>query len=408
MFKHFQYGIAVLLLVVLSQSCSREAKKENQVAARFYAVEETWGEKPNFQADLSKRKVFPFSVVPGGTITKEEVKAKVACDATVREHYKGIDFDKLKPYRLTRPAMGYVSYRIGNKIYWTAQRLYLKAGEVLLSDGVSIIRGRCGNRVSLVAMDPVLHKAEPSEAVMDLPSWDAPVFQAMVREANSLDGGLPFGLSAQLPPTFVALQRDLPSSYFPVAPPAGLTGPGSIGGGLPTGIVSGNPSETIVLTNQPPIIYVGGTPTNPNYPISIPTIMPIEIAYNFPPSVFYSGQPIGTGSPTLFVEVPFTPSLQFPPQRPPNFPVDPNQPPIVLPPTNVVVEQPIVIPPGVGTPPTKPPDLIPPTEPISLIPPETVTPPVEPVPEPGTLVLVSAAAALIYLYRRAAAAKAGS
>ena len=403
MFKQFQYVLLVLLSLVLSSSCSRETKTENQVAARFYAVEA----EPNYQADLSKRQVFPFSVVPGGTITKEEVKAKVAADPTVREHYKGIDFDKLKPFRLTRPAMGYVSYRIGNKIFWTSQRLYLKPGEILLSDGISMLRGRCGNRVSLIPMGPV-RKGEPSQAVLDLPSWDSPVFQAMVREANSLDGGLPFSLPGDMPQTIASIQRDLPDSYFPVAPPPGLTGPGAIGGGLPGGLPSGGPSDTILLTNQPPLVYVAVTPTAPIVPpfILIPSITPVEITYNFTPPGIFNGLPIGVGSPVLFIDVPIARGIDFPVYTPPGFPIFPLTPPVILPPDTPIVHRPIELTPPLG-PPNGPPHG-PLSTPPDPLPPETVPPPVAPIPEPATLFLVPAAAALLIYYRRAATAKAGS
>ncbi len=407
--------MVILNLVVLFQSCSREVKKENEVAARFYAVEEP--EKPNHQADLSKRSVFPFSVVPGGTINKEEVKAKIEIDPVVREHYKGIDLDKLKTYRLTRPAMGYVSYRIGKKIFWTVQRLYLKPGEIVLSDGINLIRGRCGNLISLTARLPVLHKAEPSEAAMDLPSWNGSVFQAMVREANGLDGGLTLALPGQTPQIIASMQRDLPDTYFPVAPPVGLTGPGAIGGGLPGDPPSGGGNDLILLTNQPPVVYVVGTPTSPVPPfVLVPSITPVEIAYNIVPPAVYTGPPIGTGSPILFTDVPFTPGLQFPPYAPPGITIYTMPPPIYVttgPPVTVIppiIILPILTPPGVTPPEVTPPGVTPPTPlpPDVVVPPDTVPPPVSPVPEPSTLLLVTAAAALFYVYKRAATAKAGS
>ena len=138
--------------VLLVSACSRDNQKQNLVSATFHAEELA----PNHKVELSQRKVFPFSVVPGGAISKAEVLAMVAKDPIVREHYKGIDLDKLKPYCLTQSAQGYVSYRVGNRIYWTTRRLYLKAGEILLSDGVNVLRGRCGNRVSVEARLPAL------------------------------------------------------------------------------------------------------------------------------------------------------------------------------------------------------------------------------------------------------------
>jgi PEP-CTERM motif len=41
----------------------------------------------------------------------------------------------------------YVSYRIGNRIYWTRRRLTLRKGEKLITDGRMTARTRCANRV---------------------------------------------------------------------------------------------------------------------------------------------------------------------------------------------------------------------------------------------------------------------
>jgi len=132
----------VLVTTVFSlTACSRQPQPQNRVAASFHAEELP----QHYKADLSQRKVFPFSVVPSGTMSRKGVQLKVDADAVVGDHYRGLQLDKLKPFRLAKPAQGLVSYRIGNKIFWTAQRLYLKPGEILPSDGVNLIRGRSGN-----------------------------------------------------------------------------------------------------------------------------------------------------------------------------------------------------------------------------------------------------------------------
>jgi hypothetical protein len=60
----------------------------------------------------------------------------------------------------------YVSYRKGDKVYWTAKKLQLAEGETLLSDGRSEIRGRCGNRISDLPQLPVEARG-PSEEELD-------------------------------------------------------------------------------------------------------------------------------------------------------------------------------------------------------------------------------------------------
>lgn len=341
----------ILLLVLAFVSllaCSRNQQKESPVSARFHAEELA----PNHRVDLSQRKVFPFSVVPGGTINQEEVKAGVAADPVVREHYKGIDLDKLKPYRLTQPARGYVSYRIGNRIFWTAQRLYLKAGEILLSDGIHMLRGRCGNRVSLKARLPILIAAEPTEDVLDLPNWAAPLSQAMVQEANLGDSDLPLLLPANGPPALISTYTDLPA-IFAVAPPVGLE---ILGGVLPGPLPPTQDDYGFTIYNTPPIVYVSAQPLLLQPPsLLLPPNTPIELVLNFGPPGFVNGGPIGFGNPPI------------------------------------VVAGPAILPPG----------LVLPGAPTSRTLPETIPPPaIEPIPEPSTLWLVSAAAVALMLLKR--------
>jgi hypothetical protein len=49
--------------------------------------------------------------------------------------------------RLALARTVYVSYRIGNHIYWTRRRLTLHKGEKLITDGRMTARSRCANRV---------------------------------------------------------------------------------------------------------------------------------------------------------------------------------------------------------------------------------------------------------------------
>ena len=384
-----------LFAICLLFSCSREEKPENRVAASFHAEE-----LPNdFKVDLSKRKVFPFSVVPGGTVTRDEVKTKVASDPVVREHYKGIQIDKLKPFRLTKPAQGYVSYRIGNRIFWTAQRLYLKPGEILLSDGLNMIRGRCGNRISLVAGDPVQRVGAPSEAVLDLPSWDIPVFQAMADEANRRDSDGPlFEFRGNGPAPLAGLTGKIPEAVFNVAPP--VVGPGLIGGGLPGGLPPADKGGEIII-HPSPVIFISSLPlTIPPPGILLPSITPIEIARVDLPPFFIGGHPIGIGGPVFFIgDLQFPPSVFVPPTYfPPSILSPGGTPPFLFIPPSVVVPPGESNPPPPVGPPTGPPTVRP-EDPV--VPPNAEPPPVfHPVPEPSTLGMVALAAALIYLLKR--------
>jgi hypothetical protein len=65
------------------------------------------------------RKVFPYSIVPGGAENLDEAKRAMR-DPAIRANYANIDFSRLRQVKLTTNISGYVSYRWGEKIYWTS------------------------------------------------------------------------------------------------------------------------------------------------------------------------------------------------------------------------------------------------------------------------------------------------
>ncbi len=383
-------------LIVFLFSCSREQKPDVHADAALEALELPG----DFKLDAGERKVFPYSIVPGGTVNRSEVKDKVARDPIVREHYKGILIDKLKPFRLTKPFQGYVSYRIGSHIFWTSRRLYLKAGEILLSDGIHMIRGRCGNLVSRLPLAPMQRFGEPTERVFDIPSWDNPIFQAMAQQTKEQDlRPQLFSLPGNGPEPVLTIAAKIPESYFTVAPP--VIGPGMIGGSLPGGLPPPGKGGEIIINNSP-FIYIFSQPLNiPPPGILLPSITPVEVALNQLPPNFINGAPIGIGSHIFyFIDNPLPPVLFIPPVyfAPPIVISGPTPPSIFIPPG--VVVPPVIVTPG--GPPVGPP-VGPPAGPPGETPgpPQTEPPPAfQPIPEPATLGMVALAAALIYLLKR--------
>jgi hypothetical protein len=373
---------SVALVLALAASCGRQPAG-NEIAASFHAEEV----KPDFQAKLSGRPVFPFSVVPGGTLAPGEAKSRAAADPIVRQHYAGIQFHKLKPFRLTQPASGYVSYRVGNRIFWTAQRLYLKPGELLLSDGAQWIRGRCGNRISPEPQLPVLPGPAPAQATFDTPIWDIPGYEALAADLFRRAGEIPlFVLPGNLPPTSLEPTAALPPQAYAVTPPPALIS-GPFPGGLPTprdpGGIEIPTTYFLPVWLEPPVLEVPGfvvTPWRPIFPPAGGT--PFEV-FNY--------SPVALPQPVLIAGgIPFLPGapggnlpLLIPPEwRAPIFPASPGQPP---------VEEPGVVPPGESNPSPqlpRPPD--PETEP---------PPPFEPIPEPGTVLLTLAAVLVLVCLR---------
>ena len=50
--------------------------------------------------------------------------------------------------RLQQPLLAHVSYRLGDKIYWTKKPVQLPKNEPVMTDGRTSIRERCGNLIS--------------------------------------------------------------------------------------------------------------------------------------------------------------------------------------------------------------------------------------------------------------------
>jgi hypothetical protein len=97
--------------------------------------------------DLENRPVYPYSLVPGGVRSVSELKWAAEHDPVVAEHYAGFDYDHAHVVQLVLARTAYVSYRIGNRVYWTRHRVKLKKGERVITDGKMTARTRCANRV---------------------------------------------------------------------------------------------------------------------------------------------------------------------------------------------------------------------------------------------------------------------
>jgi hypothetical protein len=142
---------------------------------------------PNIRlADASRpvRRLLPYSVIPGGAVSVEELKSALTNDPVVAGHYADFDAARARVVQVDHDRAVYVSYRLGNHVYWTTKRLRLLKGETVLSDGEHQARTRCGNRISDTPRQPVSLK-EPQQAVLDnpqlptlpeaIPEWSFPL-----------------------------------------------------------------------------------------------------------------------------------------------------------------------------------------------------------------------------------------
>jgi hypothetical protein len=112
--------------------------------------------------------VYPFSIVAGGVHSPEDLSSAMAKDPTVRAHYADIDPLKVRFVRTTEDRFEYVSYRRGDRVFWTPRRLLIPKGELLLTDGHAWARSRCGNRLSDSSQSPEQTEfAPPSDFVLN-------------------------------------------------------------------------------------------------------------------------------------------------------------------------------------------------------------------------------------------------
>jgi hypothetical protein len=113
--------------------------------------------------------VYPYSVVPGGVEDAKELKWVAEHDPIVGAHYAGFDYARAQVVRLTLARTVYVSYRIGNRIYWSRRRVTLHKGEKLITDGRMTARTRCANRVEETPQQEAASPAEPAPQTFDQP-----------------------------------------------------------------------------------------------------------------------------------------------------------------------------------------------------------------------------------------------
>lgn len=208
----------------LAKVASTVAKPHDLDLEKFQYYRDYW---PTFP----RRKIFPYSVIPGGVSSVGELRGIINRNPEIALHLKDFNLERARVVKLDRPWSAYVSYRKGDLIFWTRRRVSLAKGERVITDGKHTVRSRCGNDVSDTPQEPT-SPSEPTTTALDTPLPDVP-FQPQVP---------PPPISSLLPPgIFVPV-------FPPVAPPPPIILPP--GGGPPP---SGGPPPVPPIPPGPPI-----------------------------------------------------------------------------------------------------------------------------------------------------------
>lgn len=169
---------------------------------------------PKADSSATLPPVYPYSVIPHGVRSADELQQALRHDATAAAHYADFLTNAARPIRLDRDRMAYVSYRIGNRIFWTSKKVALHKGETLLSDGEHLVRTRCGNRISEVPRLPV-SPVQPADPILETPL--APVKPELAVEP--WPGQQPIW-SDNSAPAVSLLAANVPPASFPGGPGA--------------------------------------------------------------------------------------------------------------------------------------------------------------------------------------------
>jgi hypothetical protein len=129
----------------------------------------------------SDRPVYRYSVIPGGAYSPDELRQAIQSDSVVAAHYEELDQSKLKVRTVAHDQYAYVSYRKGDAVYWTKNKVLLRQGETVLTDGTTLIRGKCGNCIS---SEPQLPTASDEPDDVEFDRLVDPIVPQQAREEN--------------------------------------------------------------------------------------------------------------------------------------------------------------------------------------------------------------------------------
>jgi hypothetical protein len=181
--------------------------------------------EPLYVLPRPSQAVYPYSVIPGGVGSVEELREIAEHDPVVAQEFQGFDYQHAHLVTVSEKQSMYVAYRQGDKVYWTRKKMTLHPGETLISDGKIAFRTRCGNRIAVAPLGPP-GLMDPLEADLDQPLFANEMVTNAVEPkpeaiATSLPSAAPIVGNALVP---AASHKGLIPLFF--LPLAGLPGTG--------------------------------------------------------------------------------------------------------------------------------------------------------------------------------------
>ncbi|HTS31286.1 MAG TPA: hypothetical protein VMH81_35680 [Bryobacteraceae bacterium] len=268
----------------------RQRRAADSIAAAFLNSPSALEQADVYPAVLrdAPRRIYPYSIIPGGAFSKEELVAALASDPVAESHYQEFERAKIRTTRspFVRPV--YLSYRKGNQIYWTSHTVALTDGETLLTDGSLYARSRCGNRISLSPQKPVAQE-EPLPTTLDTPENEVEtVPEKLIKAAAVLDapknpvpGPRDFATPLTKPkvvPDLTLENQSLYSTIVSVLPTATAS---------PVGVAAFSPVQGVPLelpTPRPVLLPVLASSLPPSTPCcAVPTGPVISALTTLPP-----------------------------------------------------------------------------------------------------------------------------
>lgn len=184
-----------ILLVLVTTGCNRKSlaptpdSGETAVPTRSFSSQNIALPSAKVPAEndvqQTARPVYPFSLVPGGVYSAQELQRALLVSEDLQSHYSNLDASHIKLVRLKENMPAYVSYRHGGQIFWTRHPLLLHSGELVLTDGHYSLRARCANQISMVPREPVEVSPENVEPHLEQALEPLPVDYAKLEPLNS-------------------------------------------------------------------------------------------------------------------------------------------------------------------------------------------------------------------------------